>query len=333
MRRLVPVIWFILAALVCLVFAACKTSQKPLDPSAQYCPELLAMIDPVTNTDLAAILGREQRAHTDINAGAYVDPKVYFAAVLAPDKQRIAYRSFINSISIYNKATKQFRDISNPPQGTADAYPHWSADGNQIVFNRISGNSDREALWLIIMNADGTNSRQLTAETAGQADIVPEFVPGKQQVLFERLTQRPPLAKLSLRPYLVDTNTGDVRVLAYSTDTIGDLASQAVSPQGNIVALVTRRATGTTAAQNNQFIGDKTVVDILILPLDGTEVKKIISIDQGFGHGPIWTNDGKFITFQTSGLDQKIVLLDIDGNIVGSCAQHNNPQNGMPPSI
>lgn len=46
-----------------------------------------------------------------------------------------------------------------PPAGLSDGAPAWSPDGKQIAFNR--GVHDQQAVF--VMNADGSNARQLTA--------------------------------------------------------------------------------------------------------------------------------------------------------------------------
>lgn len=65
------------------------------------------------------------------------------------------------------------------------SYPRWSPDGKQIVFERrvILDDSQREHLFL--MNADGTNIRQLTPPLNGH-DIHPSFSPDGKSIVFSR---------------------------------------------------------------------------------------------------------------------------------------------------
>ncbi|MYB64542.1 hypothetical protein F4X73_07605, partial [Candidatus Poribacteria bacterium] len=52
--------------------------------------------------------------------------------------------------------------------------PRWSPDGKQIVFERRVFLDDSQRLHLFIMNADGTNIRQLTPPIDGR-DVHPSF--------------------------------------------------------------------------------------------------------------------------------------------------------------
>jgi len=50
--------------------------------------------------------------------------------------------------------------VSHPPMGTTDFMPAWSPDGTRIVFERRS--PGRNSYNLVLVDADGTNERQLT---------------------------------------------------------------------------------------------------------------------------------------------------------------------------
>ena len=63
--------------------------------------------------------------------------------------------------------------------------PRWSPDGKQIVFNRRVIREDSQRFHLFMMNADGTNVRQLTPPHTGW-DAHPSFSPDGKSILFTR---------------------------------------------------------------------------------------------------------------------------------------------------
>ncbi len=61
-----------------------------------------------------------------------------------------------------------------------DQYPAWSPDGRSIVF--VSTRTGSGQVWL--MNADGSNQRQLTFDTSDK-DQVPDWKPDGTQIAYE----------------------------------------------------------------------------------------------------------------------------------------------------
>jgi len=69
--------------------------------------------------------------------------------------------------------------LTNDP--AADSSPKWSPDGSEIVFssNRTSNTPD-----IFIMNADGSNVRQITHSTQHWASLAPEFSPDGTRIAY-----------------------------------------------------------------------------------------------------------------------------------------------------
>ena len=65
--------------------------------------------------------------------------------------------------------------------------PRWAPDGKQIVFERQVHPHDTQRSHLFMMNADGTNVRQLTPPLNGR-DMHPSFSPDGKSILFRRYT-------------------------------------------------------------------------------------------------------------------------------------------------
>jgi len=84
-----------------------------------------------------------------------------------------------------------WRDLTNDK--FFDRYPRWSPDGKQITFT--SDRSGRYEIW--VMNADGTNLRQVTAGASNHATF-PLWSHDGARILFYRQSVN----------YLVDVNKG-----------------------------------------------------------------------------------------------------------------------------
>lgn len=65
------------------------------------------------------------------------------------------------------------------------SFARWSPDGKQIVFERRARLIDGQRKHIFLMNADGTNIRQLTPPLNGR-DVHPSFSPDGKSVVFRR---------------------------------------------------------------------------------------------------------------------------------------------------
>jgi Tol biopolymer transport system component len=82
----------------------------------------------------------------------------------SPDARHIAFSAGPGSdelrIHVSDEMGRNAVAVSHPPAGTTDFMPAWSPDGTRIVFERRS--RDGSAYNLFLVNADGTDERQLT---------------------------------------------------------------------------------------------------------------------------------------------------------------------------
>ena len=77
------------------------------------------------------------------------------------------------------------------------SYPRWSPDGKQIVFQRQVNPQDLIRRHIFLMNADGTNIRQLTAPD-NEDDWDPAFSPDGTSIVFNREERKNNKSTLSI---------------------------------------------------------------------------------------------------------------------------------------
>jgi Tol biopolymer transport system component len=121
-----------------------------------------------------------------------------------------------------------------------ERYPSYSPDGTQIAFrgdlDLIEPSGDEE---IYLMNADGTNVRQLTSN--GDFDSAPSWSPDGQRILFERApagTFTPGTEAQEKDVYVMRTDGTDVRRL---TDSPGLDEGPEFSPDGTKIAFSSAR--------------------------------------------------------------------------------------------
>lgn len=118
---------------------------------------------------------------------------VDFRPAWAPDGRRIVFQSEGASgsgIAVINADGTGFRRLTHD----GEAVPAWSPDGKTIAFSlgtSRGGDTATYGVWL--MNADGSNQRQLTfppqhpdGGSLNGADSMPEWSPNGQQIAFTR---------------------------------------------------------------------------------------------------------------------------------------------------
>lgn len=174
--------------------------------------------------------------------------------------------------------------------------PSWSPDGSQLVFSfwvEMDGRESNRELFII--NADGSNLRQLT--TTPESETQPEWSPDGNRIVFLRSSETIYgdlwLGDIfSIHP----DGSGDVNLTNDSSMT--DLWPS-WSPDGEWIAFTKRSGSDTFP----QTLG------VYVMRSDGSQLRQVSS-DDSDGHVPAWSPDGATIAFMGSG---GVYLVAADG--------------------
>ncbi len=170
-----------------------------------------------------------------------------------------------------------------------DDYPHWSADGRRIVFQRTTvteGGVDAD-VWLI--DAETGEETPLT-NTPDAWDSTPAFTAGGDGVIFESNREGGfSIYRLELASKAVTKLTGDE----------GDDSGGKESPNGRHILFASDRD------------GDP---EIYLADADGTNVRQLTD-NEARDYYPHWSPDGKLILFESDrDGNREIYVMNADGS-------------------
>ncbi len=178
--------------------------------------------------------------------------------------------------------------------------PEWSPDGTMIAF---SGSGADRSAGIYVMNADGSDVRQVTNNAEGIFDEDPSWSPDGRRIVFSRsaldLSGPDPLPAKSFRDlYLVAVDGTDLtKLLGGPTD---DFAPD-WSPDGSIIAFVRIVDPAAQGARSTQ--------QIWTVLADGSDARGITRLADGAGE-PDWSPDGSALAFDDG---EDISIVDADG--------------------
>lgn len=178
--------------------------------------------------------------------------------------------------------------------GYGNFEPVWSPDGSQIAFTHDKG----EYAEIYVMNADGSNIRNLTNNTGQRIfDVNPAWSADGKQIAF--LSQQERGAKAAI--YIMNADGSDRRLLV--RDTVFEAPSSvrfAWSPDGEKIAFSYPQCSGSPG------------VDIVLVSSDGTNLRKLLTLEQ---YGPFelcWSPDSKYLAYGTFYLREGMFVTSIE---------------------
>jgi Tol biopolymer transport system component/DNA-binding winged helix-turn-helix (wHTH) protein len=208
---------------------------------------------------------------------------------IAPDGKRLAYSSLVmaNNIGSVAVSPQTGAAVGEPILLTQDTNrrktaPNFSPDGSTIVYSMWKAGAPGE-LWL--MDADGSNARQLTTGLAG----LPNWLPDGQRVCVVSKDGT------DFRMWAIEVKTGKQTVLS---NQIFPIALGKLSPDGTLFAF------------NSNTDG---TYNISTLPLAGGAARQL-TFDQEMMGFPCWSRDSQWLAFEVKrGEDTHIAVMPRDG--------------------
>ncbi|WP_419921785.1 cell wall-binding repeat-containing protein [Candidatus Poriferisodalis sp.] len=204
-------------------------------------------------------------------AGAYLT-----SATWSPDGERIVYvRGYQDGdrwVSHLWSVDADGTDITQLTFGDTrrDRWPRWSADGSQIVFNRLT---DQER-FVASINADGTGETHLTE--GGRSEFSPVLSPDGTKLAY--------ISNSTV--FVANADGSNPQTVISNVFWRGELAW---SPSGDRIAFAR---------------GDLSASDIYIADVDGWNEEQVSDLD-GQALAPRWSPDGKRLAFHTITSDGK----------------------------
>ena len=159
--------------------------------------------------------------------------------------------------------------------------PRWSPDGRQIVFDDYNFDIKvgPQGSYIAIMNADGTDIRQLTKTDNGTA-IYPSFSPDGKQVLFSR-------DRIKRSISTIDLESGEIKEIAHVR-----ASSPNWSPDSKYIVYSTHPFGGITGG------------NLWIMDADGNNIRQLFPNPEDgqriIRTRPRWSPDGKQILYEQS---------------------------------
>lgn len=173
----------------------------------------------------------------------------------------------------------------------AEAMPAWSPDCTRIAFARFDLDNDRSDVW--VMDADGTNRRQVTTGTGYDTGI--DWSPdGSMLAIMSDRGGDAEIVLITVDGNTVDGNTVDGGEERQLTDnTVGDTWPR-WSPDGSQIAFARR------VNERKQ---------IFVMDASGENELQLTTGTRG-GEFPVWSPDGQWIAYEQAGAALTIMRAD-----------------------
>ena len=304
-RKITRITNAILILLWLLVGCVLDSSNPPRNGSSGVFEQEFLTVSPQTahteNTRETEILSASTSGVTGTPASTSTSPSVeagrnpFLAGTPIPPEANAIQLSFVSkvdgSISTNWDLFIVNRDgsINRLTEGFRIIYYQWSPDGNEIAFVS-SGYQGGE---LYIMNANGSNLRQITGYSGTQMDISFDWSPDNKNLLLASQM------KGNVDIYLIDVDSLEVTQVTHTIE-IDEINPQ-WSPNGDQIIFTAKYV-------------DKDDADIFLMDANGTNLKQLTNSPQ-YESLPKWSPDGSKVAYQLyESMNYQLWVMDQNGN-------------------
>ena len=190
----------------------------------------------------------------------------------APDGTKFAFSSFrfaVGNWEIYVMEPDGNNLMNLTNHKWWELRPSWSPDGSKMAFTSMRDGGFNSPRHIFVMNADGTERRNLTADTQLKDSWNPSWSPDGSKIAFD---SRRHIAKVTHDDIFVITADG--KELEQLTEGPGANTQPVYSPDGTKVAFVSTRAGG---------------YNIYLMDTDGMNVVRLTKTPHGIENlNPAW---------------------------------------------
>jgi Tol biopolymer transport system component len=246
-----------------------------------------------------------------------------FDPTLSPDGEKIAFVSQNvqpsnlegdSGVYMINSDGSDRRNLSNNGGGVNERDPHFSPDGQQIVFTSFGTQpSNPEGDFEIyLMNTDGTEGQNLS-NNVDLSEFASDFAPDGQKLAYSSFGRQPSNPEGDFEVYLMNVDGSDQRNLTNTGGAISDFDA-AISPGGQKIAYVS------VGVQASNPEGDDEIY--AMNALDGSGQRNLTNTAAGVQDDfPDYSPDGHKIAYDSDGNqpsnpegDDEVYLMNVDGS-------------------
>lgn len=218
-------------------------------------------------------------------------------------------------------SSNQLRLTNNTAE---DNEPAWSPDRQQIAF---SSNRTGNRFAIFVMNADGSNVRQVTDENRGSFSGSPTWAPDGQSLAYvsneSGISQVHVISLDGSDPRRITNGPGesidpawspDGQWIAYASDATGNFEIYIARVNGGEIQQLTNA--GNISNESPAWSVDGTHIayagnsgnggDIYVMNADGSDSRPLAGDEESFAASPTWSQDGQEIAYVLKPRDQTL---------------------------
>jgi Tol biopolymer transport system component len=237
----------------------------------------------------------------------------------------IAFRRYFDAnqttgaVFVIAASGRNEKQLTTPPDGTADEQPAWAPDKSLITFTRCPSVG---LCHLFSVTPDGSGLAPIgplcpagADETTCPQDSGASFSPDSRQLVFSRASgaiRRDAYTEEWIQHSAIAVMQRDgsgVRVVHQGAPFSGDLDHAVFSPDGK--QIVYENISSSFSLHSGQRA-------VFVIRLDGSQLRRLTPWDESDGDGPDWSPDGRRIVFRShvdeDGGQSQLFLIRPDGS-------------------